>query len=284
MGTREMGEMADRGLPDEGPLHLGSVTLPAGRLITANYGSGEPVAWVTTDPVPEAGRVWNELTEMHHRTGLVPILLDGLHGDIRRPWDQGEFEDPWDIREADSLDIDDLLEDLWDSYLPDEDEDDEDTIRARAPFSRQFPGAAPAEHIALTEAERWRAFDTLLPPMRRVSSPAGKVRIGLVPADRPADVLAALGWTGLTNNWPDFPVAVTAVLRSWEERFGARLVDVGFADIRLLVERPPRTVEAAERVAAEHVMLADECIDGRRDIPGIAARLVKSPVWAFWWD
>ena len=67
------------------------------------------------------------------------------------------------------------------------------------------------------------------------------------------------------------------MLRPWENRFGARLIDVGFADIRLLVERPPRTLAAAQRIAAEHVVLADECIDGFREIPDIAARLVISP-------
>ena len=76
----------------------------------------------------------------------------------------------------------------------------------------------------------------------------------------------------------------TAVLRSWEDRFGARLIDVGFEDLRFLVERPPRTLEAAQRLAAEQVVLADDCIDGARDIPNIAARLVNGPVWTFWWD
>ncbi len=43
-----------------------------------------------------------------------------------------------------------------------------------------------------------------------------------------------------------------AVLGSWEDRFGAPLIDVGFAGPRLLVERPPRALEAAQRIAAEH--------------------------------
>ena len=34
-------------------------------------------------------------------------------------------------------------------------------------------------------------------------------------------------------------------------RFGAVLLEVGFADIRLLVQRPPRTRQSAEAVAAE---------------------------------
>jgi len=57
----------------------------------------------------------------------------------------------------------------------------------------------------------------------------------------------------------DDPVPIAAVLRSWEDRFGARLLEVGFAEIRLLVQRPPRTIEATRAVAAEHFAFADEC-------------------------
>lgn len=74
------------------------------------------------------------------------------------------------------------------------------------------------------------------------------------------------------------------MLRSWEDRFGAVLVDVGFDEIRLLVGRPPRNLQAAERIAAEHFALADECTDGSREIPSIATSLVKAPIWTFWWD
>ncbi len=46
--------MVQRRLPDEGPVQLGSVILPAGRLVMGNQPK-EPVAWATLDPVPEAG-------------------------------------------------------------------------------------------------------------------------------------------------------------------------------------------------------------------------------------
>lgn len=93
-----------------------------------------------------------------------------------------------------------------------------------------------------------------------------------------------IGWGGLVNQ-PGSPLLpLTAVLRSWEDRFGARLIDVGYDTLRLLVERPPRTLEAAQRVAAEHIVLADDCIDGARDVPDIAARLVNALIWTFWWD
>ena len=74
------------------------------------------------------------------------------------------------------------------------------------------------------------------------------------------------------------------MLRSWEDRFGARLIDVGYADLRLFVERPPRTLEAAQRIAAEQVVLNGECLDAAMDIPNLAARLVNAPCWTFWWD
>jgi hypothetical protein len=51
------------------------------------------------------------------------------------------------------------------------------------------------------------------------------------------------------------------------------------------VERPPRTLELAERVAAEHVAFADE-LDGHAayTVPSHAASLVSAPLWTFWWD
>ena len=40
-------------LPDEGPLQIGSVSLPAGVRIVSGYGTAQqPVAWATTEPVP----------------------------------------------------------------------------------------------------------------------------------------------------------------------------------------------------------------------------------------
>jgi hypothetical protein len=72
-------------------------------------------------------------------------------------------------------------------------------------------------------------------------------QIGLVPAARPADVPAAVGWVAFSDLM-DQPngVWIGSVLRSFERRFGARLVKIGpGAAIRLLVERPPRSLQAA---------------------------------------
>ena len=45
--------MATDTLPEEGELRLGAVMLPPGRRIVPQEGPGDPVAWVTTQPVPD---------------------------------------------------------------------------------------------------------------------------------------------------------------------------------------------------------------------------------------
>lgn len=271
------------GLPDDGDLRIGSVTLPRGKRLRADYGSGEPVAWVTLTPVSDAGRVWAVLSAAHSETGLAPILLQGLDDTTQRPWDDEEFDDPADVTQLDGIDAASVLSEMWHGTAyevgfedADEEEEEEMVVAMRAPFSKQFPGLAPAEDTALSEDQLAAALGSL---------PAA--RIGLVPASRPADVLPMLGWTGACNR-TDTALPIAAVLRSWEERYGARLVEVGFAEIRLLVERPPRSHSAAQLLAAEQFAFCDECSFGGRvglgDVGSISDGLLNAPTWGFWWD
>jgi hypothetical protein len=270
-------------LPDDGALRIGPTSLPAGIRIRAGYGSGEPVAWATLQSVPDAGRVWAALSAEHAQTGLVPILLKGLDETTSRPWDEHEFEDPADVTRLDDMHAASVLGEMWDGTAyevgfedADEDEEDEIVVAMRAPFPKQFPGLAPAADAALTREQ----IDDVLG-----SLPAA--RIGLVPASRPADVLPLLGWGG-AGNYMETALPIAAVLRSWEERFGTRLLEVGFAEIRLLVERPPRSYEAAQRLAAEQFAFCDECSLGSdvglNEVGTISAGLVNAPLWGFWWD
>lgn len=181
--------------------------------------------------------------------------LSGLDGSTECPWDRGEFHAPGDVGDIDLCDVARLLKDGWGAHEPSADELEADGAEWWAdynsmfePYVADFPGLASA-------------IDEDIDPMRlevalgQYLSPA---RIGLVPAARPADVLTRLGWIGVTNRgWE--PAQVSAVLRSWEDRFGARLLEVGFADIRLVVSRPPRTLDEALPIAAEHVAFCDEC-------------------------
>jgi hypothetical protein len=261
-------------LPPDGELRIGSVILADGRRILSDYGSYEPMAWVTTQPVADAGMVWSALSDAHDQTGLVPFLLAGLPGAPERPWDTRDFGEPADVAWLGHMDAAELLEEMWEGHLPTEYEDQElgaPFTAMRAPFSRQFPGLAPAEDQHLSQAQRQQVLHALLP-----------ARIGLVAARRSADVLPLVGLP-MTDQF-DNALPVAAVLRSWEDRFGARLLQVGFADIWLLAERPPQTVEDAQLLAAEMFAFCDEYGNGLHDIPGITAALMSSPIWAFWWD
>lgn len=259
------------GLPEDGELRIGSMTLPSGRRIMAGYGSGEPVAWATLQPLPDAGRVWAALSDSHAETGLVPILLKGLDETTKRPWDEQEFDAPADVTQLERMDAASVLRWMWGG-----EEEDELVAEMRAPFSSQFPGLALAADVPLTEDQ----IDVVLG-----SLPAA--RIGLVPASRPADVLPLLGWSGAVNCMEN-ALPIAAVLRSWEERFGARLLEVGFAEIRLLARRPPRSYEAAQRLAAEQFAFCSECRLGDQvglnEVGTISDALPNTPMWGFWWD
>lgn len=146
-----------------------------------------------------------------------------------------------------------------------------------------FPGLAPPAEGRLTQTERDSALASLAP-----------ARIGLVPATRSPDVPAVAGWSTFGLEPYEFgPVRVSAnavwvgaVLRSFEDRFGATLLKLGpGAEMRLLVDRPPRTLEHATRIAAEHSVFCDECAgQGLRTVPAIAGALTGAPIWTFWWD
>lgn len=255
-------------LPDEGELRLGTVRLPAGRLLRSKGGDGEPVAWITEAPVPEPGPVWAELSALHRQTGLVPIL-DPAH--VRDFNIQRACQDTATVADVDRADVAMILEEQWaDRWEYD------DSSEIAEPFTSQYPGLAPAVDTALPTDEMEAALRSF-----RAS------RIALVPADRPADVLPVLGWC--PGSWEsvfyavDTPVAMAAVLRSWEERFGARVFAMSYDRAHLLVERPPGDLDAALPVAAEHWLFCDDPA-GRQAVRTTAANLIGNPIWYFWWD
>jgi hypothetical protein len=263
---REGRAMALSGLPEDGEFRFGSVILADGRQFAVSDGLGDPVVWVTTQPVPDAGMVWSALSDAQESTGLVPFLLPDLVAD---------FGEPADVAGLDHMDAAELLEERWDGEMPSDYEDregGEPWTTMRAPFSRTFPGLAPAEDQHLSQGQREQALSGLPP-----------AHIGLVAARKSADVLALIGYQG--SDQFDNALPIATVVRSWEDRFWAKLLRVDDAEIQLLAERPPHTVETAQRLAAEIFAFCDEYGgQGLHDIAGITAALMSSPIWTFWWD
>ena len=78
---------------------------------------------------------------------------------------------------------------------------------------------------------------------------------------------------------------LTAVLRSWEERFDAIVVAVGFATLSLAVRRPPRERSARLAVAAELGAFCPERIDADYgSLEELAEGMAGEIRWWFWWD
>ena len=262
-------------LPADGEASVAGVRLPAGKR-TGPGGksrcSPRPALWVTGEFADAAG-AWLALRERLGGTGLVPLLLSGLRGQSDRPWESGELGPPASGALA-GLEVPALLRDGWDMHVPDPEEDEQETAELLAPFSRSFPGLAPAASGLASLAGLEEAVASLTEPMR----------IGLVVASRPADTLVSIGWQGAAN-YHGTAAPLTVVLRSWEERFGATVMHVGFDTVDLLVERPALSQQAALAVAAEHFAFCmDNIYQGAGSISEYARELTGAIRWSFWWD
>jgi predicted DNA-binding WGR domain protein len=267
-------------LPDDGPLVVGNVQLGGGRRLRGDSqylprgvaAIEEPVLWATDSPVDLAGRSVYWLRQDVAALNLVPVLLKGLDDDPHRPWDSAEFC-PTDPRRAILIDVVTALGDSWRACTEGQDPDDEEVLKPVRPFGKTFPGIAQ-------QTASWRDVRSDGDVLEQIRDR----RVALVAAERPADILAALGWMGAVNVHED-PAFLTAVLRSWEVRWYARLVEIGFDNVTLTVCDPPRDEKTAVGLAAEHFAFCpDNVWQGSETIEKYARELVGARLWHFWWD
>lgn len=95
-----------------------------------------------------------------------------------------------------------------------------------------------------------------------------------------------MGWDGPLNHDND-TAKFSAVVRSWEQRFGARVVAVGPATLHLSVAAPPTATEDALLVAAEHFAFCPDNVwqnSHPHALTAYAERLIDTHCWEFWWD
>ncbi|MEV0639531.1 DUF4253 domain-containing protein [Streptomyces sp. NPDC050619] len=276
--------------------------LPLGRLIDATDEGPwhEPLLW-HAEYAASSG-AWTALGMPAGRTGLLPILIDvgGTQGGPEE-WElmPGEMSYPGDH------DPDELLAEYWEEYAADELGAAEDTPdypvspsketvaelfgdplphdETIAPFGPTWPGLAPAaSRTADPDARAAEIADSLLDAGSWFKEP----RLALVPARRSADIPAAIGWTGPLN-YEDDTARLCSVLRSWEDRFGIRVLALTFDQLVLSVAAPPATQEQAEAVAAEHFAFCpDNITQGHHETLRAYAEheVLDQRVWSFWWD
>ncbi|ANH92781.1 hypothetical protein A8713_17800 [Streptomyces sp. SAT1] len=235
--------------------------LPPGSLIDATDDGPwrEPLMWCAGRAVASGN--WAALGGPAARVGLLPVLLD-LNGGQGGPEDwelaPGETSYPGDH------DAEDVLAECWPEWAVER--------------AGEWPGLA--EPLSLTAAPDVRAAelaDALAEGRPWLKDP----HLALVPARRSADIPAAIGWSGPVNHEEDV-ARLCAVLRSWEDRFGIRVVALGFDHLTVSVAAPPATPAEAEAVAAEHFAFCPDSVEEGLD--AYARTLTGGRSWHFWWD
>jgi len=106
---------------------------------------------------------------------------------------------------------------------------------------------------------------------------------GLAIVDEPWQLLAVLGY-GDWNLCPP-PEVHAAFHRAWFGKYGAEIVGVSNDVVECLVKSPPRDREAAMQLAREQYWYCPDIVEqGCGTISRLAATLLDSPHWYFWWD
>jgi hypothetical protein len=232
--------------------------------------------WVSEECLPDVHTRWASFLR---RPALVPLLLRGfqppaavrrntdiplslLSRNLGRPWHSGELE-PADPALIDQVDPAALMERWW----------------AQKFGPSGWQGLAPAEPAG--------SDPDLVATQADSSALLGgeEAFLGLVPAPDGAAALAISGWPSRRGE----VIEDAALLRSWQERFGVRLCALRIDRLTVSVAWPPRSLEAARLLAAEHlaygedVMAYGEELDPDR-LDAYAANLVDASTWEFWWD
>ncbi len=116
-----------------------------------------------------------------------------------------------------------------------------------------------------------------------IEDPRTPVHILTFPGADDAEIFARLRWGGWNACPP--PAIHMAMLRSWRERYGAELVGLGGDTLTYRVRSRPKTRKEALAVAREAYAYCLDTVDqGYGDLSGLAAALMVSDWWAFWWD
>jgi hypothetical protein len=221
--------------------------------------------WLTDDEIVDVEDSWWRLAHDFHNTGLWPLVTDGLNGDLDRPWREGELGA---IEDPEGVDVEAFLR----SNVEEDEPDDDAEVR--------WQGLAPAMTLTADGAPAEANVGQL--PYRLEAAPLGALMV--VAAQRPADVLARLGWLGAVN-LDAGGGQLSAVLRSWEDRFGAVPVCVGFDTLVLAVSRPPTDPAALEQLALEHYGFCPDNIEqGSGSVEAYTMDLAGQRMWSFWWD
>jgi hypothetical protein len=285
---------------DRLPPELAGV-LPPGRFLPEGF----PTMWQSDEPVADVLDLWDRCERSAAATGVWPVV-SGLSG--YGPIYPQRLATPADIG---AVDVESELQASWRALrarqakgfdptaYPEDLDDVEELIESERrkwehgwPPYVEWPGLAPAApgsapdaaeahrqvltHILRSSAASRQLLADILGSGR---APDGAF-LALVRAERPADIPAVMAWDAEAPH--EF---LSALLRSWEDRFGARVVGLEGATMHVAIVRPPAAAADASLVAMEHMLLDDDNHPpGDLNFADYAESLIGERHWFFWWD
>lgn len=210
-------------LPSRGAASLAGIRLPAGhRVIDVE---GDPVRlWESNGPVSGAVAIAARLANAFPRTGLWPVLWTwGADSPA------GYVDPPGRLSAIGKVNVRSLLAHLW-----------------YEEHRSAFPGlASPAPLRAVNPFAIFSNYNS----DPRLDGPP--YHLLLVPCRRPADAVTVTGLELGPDPGTPTNEEISAVLRSWEDRFGATVVQFGMGWFGLAVASPPTDYDNAMSLATE---------------------------------
>lgn len=113
--------------------------------------------------------------------------------------------------------------------------------------------------------------------------PLKEVYVGLVPTIKSYEVPAYIKFGGW-NACPD-PEQHVALMKYWNEKYGANIISITGDTIECTVDNPPTTKEEAMALAREQFLYCEDIVtQGCGSISALAGTLLNAKYWYFWWD
>ncbi len=232
-------------VPSADTTEVAGVALPPGQQVIAREADKPaPVAWISND-ILDADTLTDHvraLAAVYPTTGLWPLRAELYRDSLQRPWFDGELGG-LDTRTVDAA-----------------------GILAGRPAPEYTSPADPVPGQSLSSA------------MLNVTQPGGLL---LVPTHRPADVPKVLGWPGGCN-YDILGESASAVLRSWEDRFGTTITGIGFDTMSVQFARTPETSDQLRRLAFEVFAFCPDLDEAEPD--DLAEFISDEHALGFWWD
>jgi hypothetical protein len=261
-------DFAEFGLTDmresvtHGGVHLVSATFPAG----------------THD------EVWRALRQAHGHTGRWPVLSWMAHTAAsytvrwRQPQGQAGLAKALQINPAERMAL--LVQAAYEGAVEDYDAANHESIA-------EWRDAFDADLLA----RRLEPVDSPPPGVGKAERQGAPTGVLLVPAAAGYEVpilvpglLQPANWFGGASH-PDLTLADhVAVLRHWEQQYGAQLYFASGSYLELTVDKPPRDPGKIARSAIEQMSYCGDLHQFIGDEEDVARHQVPAGQWSFWWD